>query len=55
MMQNPLVGQEEVRATMCIVCGGIPEADWLPFWTYDEFGGCTCEDEEDEEAELDGN
>ncbi len=33
---------ERVRDTICEICGGVPEADWLPFWVYDEYSECTC-------------
>lgn len=37
-----LVGADDVRASMCQDCGGVPQADWLPYWVYDEFHRCTC-------------
>ena len=33
---------QEVFESMCPQCGGIPQADWLPFWVYDEYAECTC-------------
>ena len=37
-----LDGVDNVRASMCENCGGIPQAPWLPYWVYDEFTECTC-------------
>lgn len=42
---------DEVLDTKCIQCGGIPQADWLPFWVYDMYTECTCWLTEAEEAQ----
>ncbi len=41
-MMNLLVMMQEVTDSKCEYCGGIPQADWLPFWVYDEYDECTC-------------
>ena len=41
-MMNLIAQVEEVEASKCEQCGGIPQADWLPFWVYDEYDECTC-------------
>lgn len=32
----------KVRESICVNCRGVPQADWLPFWVYDEFDECLC-------------
>lgn len=52
MMLNLLIQAEEVSASKCDQCGGIPQADWLPFWVYDEYGECTCWLTESEQDDM---
>lgn len=34
--------QARVYGSLCQDCGGVPQADWLPFWVYDELDECLC-------------
>jgi hypothetical protein len=41
-MEKIFANAQDVMDSVCPDCGGVPQADWLPFWTYDEFAPCTC-------------
>lgn len=42
MVEAAYLTKARVDDSVCQECGGIPQADWLPFWVYDEFDECLC-------------
>jgi hypothetical protein len=43
---------QKVLDSICTDCGGVPQADWLPSWVYDEQSQCHCYEEKKEAEEI---